>query len=69
MRRVIKFSINGVKGLMNILIIFLYTSSSVYATVNVETKKNISPVSYSQIINWALGLIVVLSIFLPVSGS
>ena len=59
----IKFSINGFKGLMNILIIFLYSNSSVYAIGNIETKKNVSPVSYSQVLNWTLGLAVVLSIF------
>lgn len=48
---------------MNTLIIFLYSNSSVYAIGNIETKKNVSPVSYSQVLNWTLGLIVVLSIF------
>lgn len=48
---------------MNILIIFLYSNSSVFAAVDIESKKVVSPVSYSQIMNWGLGLIVVLSIF------
>lgn len=52
-----------VSSCLNTLIAFGYSISPLYAAVDVESEKVVNPVSYGQILNWSLGLIVVLSVF------
>jgi len=44
-------------------IVYLYSASSVIAAVNVDNKAAVNTVSYQHILNWSLGLVIVLSLF------
>ncbi len=43
--------------------IFLFSISSVYAAINVDGKKPAKLVTYDHVMNWVLGLIIVIALF------
>lgn len=42
---------------------FIFSASSVYAEADIESKKVVNSVSYDHVLNWSVGLIVVLGVF------
>lgn len=51
------------RALINYGIFFLCSISSVFAAANNETHKVVNTVSYEHVLNWSLGLIIVLCLF------
>ncbi len=51
------------KALLQGVIIFLYSISPVFSAAEIEPKQAVNTVSYEHVLNWSLGLIVVLSLF------
>lgn len=53
----------GLKMLLNSGIVFLFSIAPVYAAVNADNKSTVNTVGYEHIINWSLGLVIVLGLF------
>ncbi len=53
----------GLKKIIIVIIIFLCSISSVYAALETKNDNTVKTVTYEHILNWSIGLIIVLSLF------
>ncbi len=59
----IKIPLTGLKVLIYSLLVLFFSYTQVFAAVDAESKKIGKAISYQHVLNWSLGLIIVLSLF------